>query len=309
MKILIIGAGSIGGYFGARLLQAGRDVTFLVREKRAKHLATHGLSVSSPMGNFKLDAPPTVLKDQIDCHYDLVILACKAYDIDSAISDFASAVGPETLVLPLLNGMRHIDTLDQQFGAPRVLGGLCLISTTLDSDGNIVHTGNLQSLTFGSRSDEANDRAHACMQVLGNAGFEVRESHSIMQDMWNKWVFIATAAALTSLLRGPVGDIAEAGGAPFVADLLTETASIAEANGFAPGEEALSRTRITLTTPGSLLTASLFRDMQQGNRIEADAIVGDLLGRRSDTLAAPILQIAYLNMKVYEARLKREAAI
>src|SRR5262245_42606855 len=138
MRFLVVGAGAIGGYFGGRLLEAGQDVTFLVRLNRAQHLAAAGLTIASPAGDVTLRSPPTVVAGALHKPFDTVILACKAYDLDDAIASLAPAVGPDTAVVPLLNGLRHVDALDARFGADRVLGGSCFISTRLDDDGRIV---------------------------------------------------------------------------------------------------------------------------------------------------------------------------
>src|SRR5262245_8799844 len=152
MRILVVGAGGIGGYFGGRLLEAGRDVTFLVRPRRRAQLAASGLSIRSPAGDFDFSAPPTVTADELHDAFDLILLSCKSYDLDSAIESFATAVGPTTVILPLLNGMRHMDVLDRRFGADRVLGGLCIISSALDAEGRVLHLNDLHTLAFGERS-------------------------------------------------------------------------------------------------------------------------------------------------------------
>jgi len=131
MRVLVVGAGAIGGYFGGRMLQAGRDITFLVRPRRAAELASAGLVIKSPNGDVTLKNPPTVQADAIKNKFDVVLLSCKAYDLTDAIKSFAPAVGPQTSIIPLLNGMLHLDVLDREFGRERVLGGLCAIAATL----------------------------------------------------------------------------------------------------------------------------------------------------------------------------------
>ena len=162
MRILVVGAGAVGGYFGGRLLEAGRDVTFLVRPRRAAELAKHGLTIRSPVGDFHRPSPPTVLQEDLAEPFDLILLSCKAFDLEGAITSFAKAVGPATAILPLLNGMRHIDRLTERFGPERVLGGQCAISVTLGPDGDIVHFNDWHALSFGeldgSRSPA--DRGH-----------------------------------------------------------------------------------------------------------------------------------------------------
>ena len=310
MRILVVGAGAIGGYFGGRLIEVGRDVTFLVRPKRAAQLAETGLVVKSRFGDVILRVPPTVQAHKIDRHFDLVLLSCKAYDLDAAIDSFAAAVGPETAILPLLNGMRHLDVLDERFGAAHVLGGQCLIAATLDDSGRIVHLNDSHLLTFGERDGNRSPRIDAILQEMSQANFASRASSVILLEMWEKWVFLATLAGITCLMRSAIGDIAAAGAAHLALELLEECRSIAAREGFTPRPEFLERTRRTVTAAGSPLTASMLRDMERRARIEADHILGDLLRRGSQVLNADrsLLQLAYRHLKAYEARRDREKA-
>ena len=202
MRILVVGAGAVGGYFGGRLLEAGRDVTFLVRPRRAAELAKHGLIVHSPVGDIHRASPPIVLEKNLAEPFDLVMLSCKAFDLEGAMVSFANAVGPATAILPLLNGMRHIDRLAERFGPERVLGGQCAISTTLDADGAVVHLNDWHALSFGELDGSRSPRIEAIAAALLNAGFDARLADNIRQEMWEKWVFIATAAGITCLMRG-----------------------------------------------------------------------------------------------------------
>jgi 2-dehydropantoate 2-reductase len=306
VRILVVGAGSIGGYFGSRLIAAGRDVTFLVRPRRAAQLRSSGLVVRSPLGNLDLPTPPLVSAGSIKDHYDLVILATKSYDLESSIEDFAAAMGLGTQVLPLLNGLRHLDVLDARFGAQRVLGGLARISSTLDADGRIQQLGSFNALAFGSRRSGADNAGIA--ETLRVPGFEAHLSADILREMWEKWVFIAAAAASTGLMRATVGDIAAAGAQGIPEGLLRESGAIAAANGFAPREAATNIGLSILTTPGSSFTASMLRDIENGARIEADHIVGDLLARAPGSSQTPLLATAYAHLRAYEARRKRERA-
>ena len=307
MKILVVGAGAIGGYFGARLLAAGADVTFLVRARRAEQLRCTGMQVISPLGDLNLPNPPLASAGRLDGHYDLVLLSSKAYDLQASIGDFAPAMGPDSKVLPLLNGMSHLDALDDRFGPQRVLGGLARISGTLDSQGRIVHMGRFQSLSFGARDPASRHQMPALEQALRAPGFEALLSQDIAHDMWEKWVFIAAAAATTCLMRATVGDLVNAGAAGIATGMLEECGAIAAANRFAPRPNATKIGASVLTEPGSPFTASMLRDVEQGGRIEADHIVGDLLKRRG-SVAAPLLSTAYAHLRSYEARRIRESA-
>ncbi|MEY9617768.1 2-dehydropantoate 2-reductase [Bradyrhizobium ottawaense] len=161
MRILVVGAGAIGGYFGGRLLQAGRDVTFLVRPRRAGELASAGLIIKSPNGDVTLKNPPTVQADALKDKFDVVLLSCKAFDLDDAIKSFAPAVGPDTAIIPMLNGMKHLDILDAKFGKERVLGGLCAIAATLNEKREVVQLQPMQSLNYGERDGKLSDRVKA----------------------------------------------------------------------------------------------------------------------------------------------------
>jgi 2-dehydropantoate 2-reductase len=302
MRILVVGAGAVGGYFGGRLLQAGRDVTFLVRPRRAALLAKHGLTIQSRLGDFHRPDPPLVSEDSLAEPFDLILLGCKAYDLDGAMPSFAKAVGPQTAILPLLNGMRHLDVLADRFGAERVLGGLCVISATLDANGGIVHLNDLHSVTFGELDGARSQRIETIASALLGAGFDARLSGEIRQDMWEKWIFIATIAGITCLMRAGIGDIVAAGASDLVTALLDECAAIASAGGFPARQQFLERSRPTLTASGSPLMASMLRDIERGMPVEGDHILGDLLRRAAKPDERSLLCIAYAHVKAYEAR-------
>jgi 2-dehydropantoate 2-reductase len=302
MRILVVGAGAIGGYFGGRLLQAGRDVTFLVRPKRAAELAADGLVIKSPVGDVTLKDPPAVQAADLKAPFDLVLLSCKAFDLDDAMASFARAVGPGTAVLPLLNGLRHLDVLDGRFGRERILGGQCVVAATLDQHRQVVQLNPMHSITFGERDSQVPDRVHAIAAALQGAMFDVHASDNILQDMWEKWVFLATLAGATSLMRAATGDILAApGGAEFMLGTLDECIAVAAAAGYQPRDAFLQRTKGMLLAEGSKLTASMFRDIKAGAPIEADQIIGDLIARgEAAKTPVPRLRVIYTHLKAYE---------
>ena len=304
MRILVVGAGAIGGYFGGRMLQAGRDVTFLVRPRRAAELASAGLVIKSPSGDVTLTAPPNVQADKLDKTFDLVLLSCKAFDLEDAIKSFAPAVGPKTAILPLLNGMHHLDVLDQLFGASAVLGGLCAIAVTLNERREIVQLTPMQSLGFGERDGKLSDRVQAIADVMASGKFGAAASTQVIQDMWEKWVFLASLAASTCAMRAPVGNILAApGGKDFILGILDECSAVASAEGHTPTGPFFERARGMLTAEGSQLTASMFRDIKVGAQVEADHVIGDLIAR-GDAAKVPVpkLRTAYTHLKAYEMK-------
>ena len=310
MRILVVGAGAVGGYFGGRLLEAGRDVTFLVRPRRAAELAKNGLIIRSPLGDFHRPSPPTVSREDLAEPFDLVLLSCKAYDLDGAMDSFAKAVGESTAILPLLNGMRHLDVLAGRFGPKPLLGGQCVISATLDGDGAIVHFNDMHALSFGELDGSRSKRIETiASELVGTAGFDARLSDEIRQEMWEKWVFIAAAAGITCLMRAAVGDYVAGGASDLAATLLEECAGIAAEQGFQPREAALARARGALTAAGSPLKASMLRDIEGGKPVEGDQILGDLLRRAAKPDDRSLLRIATLHVKAYEAGRARAGTV
>ena len=310
MRILFVGAGATGGYFGGRLLQHGRDVTFLVRERRAGQLARHGLVIRSATGDATLPAPPTVLARDLHEPFDLIVLSCKAYGLEQAMDDFAPAVGAHTAILPLLNGMRHMDRLDARFGADKVLAGQCSIAATLDDEGAIRHLNKMQDLVFGERDGRDSARMQAITKAMLDAGFDAHPSSDALQAMWNKWVFLASLAGITCLMRASVGDIMAApGGAEATLALLEECRATAERAGHAPSDAALARARGMLTDATSSLTASMLRDLQHDHPIEADHVIGDMLARSGHAAGdGSMLAVVHAHLKAYEAGRARRRA-
>ena len=307
LRILIVGAGAVGGYFGGRLAQAGRDVTFLVRPARAKQLSQDGLRITSPHGDAVL-SPKLITADKIDAPYDIIFLSVKAYALEAAMNDFAAAVGPETMIFPVLNGMRHIDILTKRFGEHAVIGGVCLVAAEIDHQGRIVQLADFQRLVYGERNGESTPRLKALDVTLQGAGFDARLSPEIMQAMWEKWVQLASLGAITCLMRGTIGEIVAApGGAELSIDVLNESVAVATACGQKPSEKVLSRHAAAMTAPGSLLTSSMYRDLRNGAPVEADQILGDFIERGSASgVTTPLLKAAFVNLRVYQDRLPKD---
>jgi 2-dehydropantoate 2-reductase len=304
MRILVVGAGAVGGYFGGRLAQAGRDVTFLVRSSRAKQLRRDGLRIVSPHGDAVL-TPKLVTTDKIDTPYHVVFLSVKAYALEGAMSDFAAAVGPETMIFPALNGMRHVDLLAKRFGERAVIGGVCLVATEIDDQGRIVQLADFQQLVYGERNGETTPRLQTLDATLQGAGFDARLSTDIMQAMWEKWVQLASLGAITCLMRGTIGEIVAApGGADLSLKMLDESAAVAIACGHKTSEALLSKHAAAMTAPGSSLASSMYRDLRKGAPVEVDHILGDFIERGAARgVETPLLKAAFVNLRVYQPAL------
>jgi len=311
MKILVLGAGAVGGYFGGRMAEAGANVTFLVRAPRAELLAKSGLRIKSKAGDLKL-AAKCIVASQVKPDYDVVLFTAKAYDLPSAIDAIAPALAGNKsgCVLPLLNGMSHLDALDARFGRERVLGGVAYIASTLAPDGEIQQLGDFHRIVFGPRAASQNAVCVALSQSLAGVKFDWKQLEDIEQAMWDKWVLLATLAGMTCLMRAAVGDIVATGaGEKLTLALLAENASVAKAEGFATPEAVMANYRGMLTQKGSAFTASMLRDVESGGQAEGDHILGALLARaRKHGIDAPVLEVAATHLEAYAARRQREKA-
>jgi 2-dehydropantoate 2-reductase len=312
MKILVLGAGGIGGYFGGRLAESGADVTFLVRPRRREQIRRDGLVIESPLGNARI-AAGTVVAEELKPGYDLVLFTCKAYDLDSAIEAIAPAMrGREApagreqsgcAVLPLLNGLAHLERLDARFGTAAVIGGTCQINVGLASDGTVKHMEPLNRVLFGERDRTKSARTQAFADALAKTTIDWTWSEDILQDLWEKMTFLSALAATTCLFRGNVAEImATPEGEAIVARTLEANAAIARAEGHAPRQGALKWARERLTRPGPQ-SASMLRDIEAGKPVEADHIVGHMLSlARKHGIDDAVLAMAHTHLKTYEAR-------
>jgi 2-dehydropantoate 2-reductase len=309
MRVLVIGAGALGGYFGGCMVRAGRDVTFMVRRRRAEQLARDGLQIISPSGNFAVPARLLIAGAATD-PFDLVLLALKSYSLDEAMAGFAPAVGPKTTILPVVNGIAHLQTLSTRFSADRVLGGTAHISATLDADGRVVQLLPYDELVYGELTGGFSDRTIALSALFDGAGFHARASGAIMQDMWEKWTLLATSAGMTCLMRAPIGDIIAApGGSNTILRLFHECSSVAEASGFKLRRPFLEFCMNLLTQAGSPMKASALRDIERSAPTEGEHVLGDMVARaRSVGVETPILNLAHTHVAAYEIGRKRTAA-
>jgi 2-dehydropantoate 2-reductase len=308
MRILVVGAGALGGYFGGRLLQAGRDVTFLVRPNRAAQIARDKLRIFGSQGDFMV-AARTVVAAEVREPFDLILIAVKSYSLDEATEHLAGAVSPNSAIIPVVNGMRHIDHLVARFGATRVMGGMAQISATLGPDGRVLLLFPHSELVFGELAGGISERTSKICAELGGAGFEVRASDIIQQDMWEKWMVVSTTAGITCLMRASIGEIISAqGGQDAILQLFKENCAVGTAAGFAPRPKYIEEEMTYLTQVGSPLKASMLRDIERSRRTEGRHILGDMLARaRTLGVQTPILVLANAHVGAYEAARDRLA--
>ena len=298
MKILILGAGGVGGYFGARLIQAGADVTYLLRDKRHAKIQAEGLVIETPKESFTVQ-PKAITRDQLKPEYDLIVLAPKSFDFEDALASLegASAKG---VFLPFLNGLDHIQQLDAKFGKDRVMGGVAQIAATISSTGAVKQLTDLHMLTVGHRSAAHEQIARDFYALCENAGFDRLYSENIEQSLWDKWVFLASLAGMTTLCRGHVGKISAAPwGIESTTSFYAESCAIAAANGFPTKDTAQKRSLDMLTNVKSSFAASMLRDLTQGNMTEHEHILGQMIQRGvGKGVACPLLKLAHTHLVV-----------
>jgi 2-dehydropantoate 2-reductase len=306
MRILVVGAGSTGGYFGGRLAQAGRDVTFLVRPARAAALRANGLQIISPHGDATL-TPQIVTADEVKGPFDAVLMTVKGFSLDAAIEDCAPAVGPQTIVLSFLNGMRHFDVLTARFGKERVVGCVCKVGTTLDDQGRILHINKLHSLAYGEVGGSPSERTDRLDKEMQGAGFDAQLTRTIEREMWEKWILLATMGATTCMMRGTIGETEAApGGADLALAIFAESVAVATAAGHPPSEPFVTATKAIMTKKDSPQAPSMYRDLQKGLPVEAEQIVGDMAARgRKLGVPTPLLAAAFAHLCVYQNPLGR----
>jgi 2-dehydropantoate 2-reductase len=304
MKILCLGAGAVGGFFAGRLAEANvADVTFLVRDARKAQLQADGLCIDSPAGAIRMPVR-AITRAEISGPCDIVLVTCKAYDLDSAIDTIRPAVGPQTAVLPLLNGLSHVDRLNAEFGRERVLGGIAKISSTLQPDGVIKHLNDWNSVTFGEQDGTMSPRVVALKAAFDKTSAKAEAVTNITHLMWEKLVHLASLASMTCLMRANVGEIARApGGIAAMQDMLARNAAIATRAGFPPSPEFMANFNKMFADPKGQYAASMLRDIERKGPVEADHIVGFMLEKaRGFGLDDSLHQLAFLHLKAYEQR-------
>lgn len=303
MRILIVGAGAIGGYFGGRLLEKGEDITFLVRKKRKQQLEKDDLIIESVNGNLKLQ-PKTIVAGEDAGQFDVILISTKAYHLQDAIKSVKQYAGENTMILPLLNGIIHIEKLVAEFGSERVIGGLCFIESTLNHDGKIIQTSTAHDLVFGERNGENTERIHRLEQAFSQTKAGFRLSQNITGDMWHKYLFITGLSGITTLMRAPMGPIRDnLSGYETTIKLFNEIINVMNSIN-APITENVEFQLKKVARLGYLMKSSMQRDMEKGLPIEADHLQGYLIEMaKENELQVPVLEAVYANLKIYEQQL------
>ncbi|MCU5212535.1 2-dehydropantoate 2-reductase [Bacillus paranthracis] len=310
MRILVLGAGGVGGFFGGRLVEKGEDVTFLVRSKRKKQLEERGLVIRSVNGDFSFQ-PKLITKEDQTAPFDVILFSTKAYHLNEAIQDLKPFVGESTVIIPLLNGIAHVSLLQKEFGEEKVIGGLCFIETTLNDQGEIVQTSAANRLMFGEMKSQDSERIKHISKAFAGTKSSFILSENITQDMWHKYLFITVMSGVTTLMRAPIGPIRESeGGRDFIQNLFEECMEIMRCVG-APIKDNIVQEHMKIIDKISYsMKSSMQRDMEKGSSIEAKHLQGYLLDVAEQfSIEAPLLGAVYQNLKVYEEMTFNKSAI
>ncbi|MBM7632733.1 ketopantoate reductase family protein [Geomicrobium sediminis] len=305
MKLLVIGAGAVGGYFGGRLFEAEKDVTFLVREQKRQQLQKTGLIIESPHGNINIHPPLITTKDS--GKFDVILLTTKAYHLEQAIQDFKPFMHDKTIIIPLLNGIAHLETLESYIPKNQVFGGVCFIESTLKDDGTIVHHGDMHTMLYGPRNEQASLSTNEVEQMFQSdkSTFALREN--IDSDMWQKYMLITVLSGTTTLFDANIGQIKSSQSAMNVAEsLITEVATVIERIDPSMDSERLrKKAQKQWDNLNASFKASMQRDTEKGLAVEADHIPGYLyVQAKAHQIDTPYLEVVYGNLQVYEQKRK-----
>jgi 2-dehydropantoate 2-reductase len=275
-----MGAGGVGGYFGGLLAAAGEDVTFIARGRHLEAIRAGGLRVQSVHGDFVIRPAKATANPAEVGHVDLVLLATKTYHVERAVQDMRPLVGPETAILPLLNGVQASEQLLETFEPGNVLGGACWISSEIAEPGQIRQMSDIRRIVLGELDGSLSSRIKAISEALEGAGATVELSPEIDQVRWTKFLWVAPIGGIAAVARVPLGDVLAT---PETRQLwiraMEEVKLLAEASGVILHQEVVARTIALAESFGPALTASMQRDIMAGRPSELEAQNGFVFHR------------------------------
>jgi 2-dehydropantoate 2-reductase len=302
MKILVLGTGGLGGYFGARLAASGAEVTFVARGEHLKAMRTQGLQIKSALGDLLLKPVAATDDPATAGSVDVVMISVKLWDTQAAVDAAAPVVGPATAVVSFQNGVDAVDVVAKKFGHHRALGGLAHIAAVIEAPGVIRHNGTMQRLTFGELDGQPSERTERLLAQCQKAGIDASVSSHIQRAIWEKFVLIVGLSAMTTLTRLPIGPIRED---PLTRKLLANVMREAVAVGIAKGidldADAAEKQLAFIDNVPYDMIASMLGDLRRGNRLELPWLSGGVV-RLSETLnvVTPANRFVYAALKLHE---------
>ena len=288
----MVGAGAAGGYLGAQLIAAGRDVWFLTHQSSFERLTEHGLRIHHRSGTLALPVR-AVTASALEGRYDVVVLAVRSDAVESAVNDFRGVVTPDTRIVPLVNGMAHLPVLTAAFGEQAVLGAAVRLATSMLADGIIDEVAPGIDLELGQLDGGTSNALDAVVQQFRVDNVAVRVRSDMVAGMWEKFTFISATAVLTCLAGNVTGVVARTAGGPALGRrVAAEVAAVAAADGYPLSPAARSGLDATLTDPTSRFAPSMFRDLAAHRRVEV-SVLSDLAERaRRHHIDTPLLDAA-----------------
>jgi 2-dehydropantoate 2-reductase len=300
MKIVVMGTGGTGGYFGAKLARAGEDVTFVARGVHLEAIRARGLRVKSAIdGEWTVRAPAVERLAGLP-PADLVLFCVKSFDTESAAEIIRPVVGKDTGVLPVQNGVDNVEKLERILGPGHVLGGVAQVLATIEAPGVVSHRF-LGRIVFGEMDGRESERARAFLQACARAGIQAEISSHMLRALWEKYVLIAAQAGLTALTRCPAGVVRSLPETRAMYHrILHEMVALGNAAGAGLGAEVPDRCMTMLDNLGAAFTSSLHHDLAEGKRLELEALHGHAvrLGERHG-IPTPMVFAVYAALKPY----------
>ncbi|WP_432164284.1 ketopantoate reductase family protein [Streptomyces tendae] len=289
MRIAVIGAGGVGGYFGARLAAAGHDVTFVARGKHLEAIQRTGLSVHSPLGEFRTSPASAVPSISDLGSADLVLVAVKLWDTEDVAKQLQSSKVRQAPVLSLQNGVHKDGILRGHLPEEQILGGLCFISAFIEEPGVVRHNSSLQKIVLGPYHDSQRPTSESFVGTLLEAGIDAELSADVEKAIWEKFVFLVGLSATTATVRQPIGVIrSNKRSRRLLYDVMAETVALAQATGVRLDDDFASAQLDFCDTLPAGMTSSMHNDLEKGNRLELPWLsmgVADLAAQRN--VAAP----------------------
>jgi 2-dehydropantoate 2-reductase len=301
MKIAIVGAGGVGGYFGARLAAAGEDVWFIARGAHLDAMRRDGLQVYSGNGDVLVKPCQATEKPAEVGAADVVIVAVKLWSTQTALADAKPMVGANTAVVSFQNGVVAADQIAQAYGRSHTLGGVANIGAVIEKPGVIRHTGTMAGLTFGELDGKISPRVQALAAACTRAGIQHKAADDITRAIWEKYVFLVAASGMTSLTRLPVGPIREDPDTrALTGQVMSEAAAVGRAKGVALDADLADKLLARMDTLPREMVASMLGDLERGNRLELPWLSGGVvtMGRELG-VATPANAFVYAALKLY----------
>jgi 2-dehydropantoate 2-reductase len=301
VKIAIVGAGGVGGYFGARLAAAGEDVTFIARGAHLEAMQKEGLRVRSALGDLHLKLVRATNDPAAVGPVDLAIIAVKLWSTEEAVESAKPLLGPHTGVVSFQNGVDAVDVLVRRLGRAHAMGGVAHIAALIEAPSVIRHNGTLARLTFGELDGTASPRAKAFLEACTRAGIEAHLSGDIQRAIWEKFVFLVGLSGMTSLTRMPIGPIREDPVTrELLRDVMNEVVAVARVKGIdLPPDTVDQQMRFTDDLPRDMVS-SMLGDLRRGNRLEVPWLSGAVvrLGREAG-VPTPLNRAIYAALKLH----------